>query len=249
MKNDSDSKNIEEYNQTNNLKNNSKSNSNTFSENYFSSSNSNNINNNNDNVNSDDNENDNDNDVDNEINHNIINLQSMSSDNSDHLAIIKLNKKFFTFDKKSYPEILKNKISKQEWEEIAVEATRIIGTAYGLKKDQENVFVPKWMNFITNLSLILIIVSNLLLLIYGKEKTNNIIIYIIAVIIIILVIFVNVLLIYYNGMRELEKEENLAYFINKEFVVYLKDLNKRYKNKAIFKYNDKKTQLECELLI
>ena len=173
----------------------------------------------------------------------------MSSDNSDHLAIIKLNKKFFTFDKKSYPEILKNKISKQEWEEIAVEATRIIGTAYGLKKDQENVFVPKWMNFITNLSLILIIVSNLLLLIYGKEKTNNIIIYIIAVFVIILVIFINVLLIYYNGKRELEKEENLAYFINKEFVVYLKDLNKRYKNKAFFKYNDIKTQLECELLI
>ena len=249
MKNDSDSKNIEDNNQTNNLKNNSKSNSNTFSVNYFSSSNSNNINNNNDNVNSDDNENDNDNDVDNEINHNIINLQSMSSDNSDHLAIIKLNKKFFTFDKKSYPEILKNKISKQEWEEIAVEATRIIGTAYGLKKDQENVFVPKWMNFITNLSLILIIVSNLLLLIYGKEKTNNIIIYIIAVFVIILVIFINVLLIIYNNNIELKKEENLVYFIKKGFVEYLKDLNERYKNKANFKYNEKKAQLECELLL
>ena len=149
MKNDSDSKSKEDNNQINDSKNDSKSKSNTFSQNYFSSSNSNNLNNNTDNDNDDDNENDND--VDNEIkiNHNIINLQSMSSDNSDHLAIIKLNKKFFTFDKKSYPEILKNKISKQEWEEIAVEATRIIGTAYGLKKEQENVFLPKWINLIT----------------------------------------------------------------------------------------------------
>jgi len=244
---ESDSKNKEDYSQTNNFKN-SKSNSNIESKNYFSSSNSNNDNNNNDN-NDINNEEENDNDIDNEINHNIINLHSMSSDNSENIAIMKLNKKFFTFDKKTYPDILMNKISKEEWEEIAVEATRIIGTAYGLKKEQENVYTPKWVNVITNLSFIMIIVSNLLLLLYGKNKTKNIIIYIVAIIIIIFVILVNVLLIIYNANIELKKEENLAYFIKKEFVEYLKDLNERYKNKATFKYNDKKTQLECELLL
>lgn len=246
---ESDSKKKEDNTHTNNSKNNSKSNSNTESKNYFSSSNSNNDNNNDYNNDIDNEEENDNNDIDNEINHNIINLHSMSSDNSENLAIMKLNKKFFTFDKKTYPEILMNKISKEEWEEIAVEATRIIGTAYGLKKEQENVFIPKWINLITNLSFIFIIVSNLLLLLYGKNKTKNIIIYIVAIIIIIFVILVNVLLIIYNNNIELKKEENLVYFIKKEFVEYLKDLNERYKNKANFKYNEKKAQLECELLL
>ena len=247
---ESDSKKQENNTQTNNSKNNSKSNSNTESKNYFSSSNSNSNNDNNKDYNNDiDNDEENDNDIDNEINHNVINLHSMSSDNSENIAIMKLNKKFFTFDKKTYPKILMNKISKEEWEEIAVEATRIIGTAYGLKKEQENVFLPKWINLITNLSFIFIIVSNLLLLLYGKNKTKNLIIYIVAIIIIIFVILVNVLLIIYNNNIELKKEENLVYFIKKGFVEYLKDLNERYKNKANFKYNEKKAQLECELLL
>ena len=72
----------------------------------------------------------------------------VNTDSSKNKAVMKCNQEFLTFDKKNYPLILRDIIQKWEWENIAVEANLVIGEAYHLRKLEENVEIPKYMNII-----------------------------------------------------------------------------------------------------
>ena len=72
----------------------------------------------------------------------------VNTDSSKNKAVMKCNQEFLTFDKKNYPLILRDIIQKWEWENIAVEANLVIGNAYHLRKLEENVEIPKYMNVI-----------------------------------------------------------------------------------------------------
>ena len=92
--------------------------------------------------------------IDNKDNINNFNTSNINSTNNDSQrdsnkkVIMKCNQEFLTFDKKNYPPILEDLISREEWESIAEDANLVIGNAYNLRKLEENVTIPKCMNII-----------------------------------------------------------------------------------------------------
>ena len=62
--------------------------------------------------------------------------------------IMKCNREYLSFEKKNYNPILEDYIPKWEWDIIAEEANCIFGNAYHLRKKEENVEIPKYMNMI-----------------------------------------------------------------------------------------------------
>ena len=61
---------------------------------------------------------------------------------------MKCNKEYISFEKKNYIPILEDYISKYEWEIIAEEANIVIGKGYHLRKSEEHVKIPRFMNII-----------------------------------------------------------------------------------------------------
>jgi hypothetical protein len=62
--------------------------------------------------------------------------------------IMKCNREYLSFEKKNYDPKLEDYIPKWEWDIIAEEANCVIGNAYHLRKMEENVNIPKYMNLI-----------------------------------------------------------------------------------------------------
>ena len=69
-------------------------------------------------------------------------------DENKNKIIMKCNQEFVTFDKKNYPSALENYLSRSEWESIAEQANLVVGNAYHLRKQEESVKIPKYMNVI-----------------------------------------------------------------------------------------------------
>ena len=86
---------------------------------------------------------------------------------------MKCSEKFFTFDKKTYPPILREYIPKKDWEQIALEATRVIGTAWLKKKNHEKVQIPKWMYMTSIITIILLLFYFITLYIFGNSSNEN----------------------------------------------------------------------------
>lgn len=168
----------------------------------------------------------------------------------DDLIYMKLSEEFLTFDKQSYgmnESKLKGVISESEWQNIAVEATRVIGTAYHQRKQQENISIPKFMDVIFWVMLLFSFVAFVFLIIYTKTESENEALFYIALILIILACGVVVVLMFYNYFRKLPKEEPLDYYIIEGMKQYTKELNQKYLRTAVFNYNPQRKQLECIL--
>ena len=80
--------------------------------------------------------------------YNINNINEIENNTSVKKVSMKCNKEFLTFDKKTYPIALHDYIQKWEWETIAEEGNLVIGNAFHLRKLEENVQIPKYMNVI-----------------------------------------------------------------------------------------------------
>lgn len=174
--------------------------------------------------------------------------EERSNNNEDSKTIIMAcDKTFLTFDKKTYPKALSGTITKEEWETIAVEATRVIGSAYHQRKQQENITVPKFMDVIFWIMLLFSFVAFVFLIIYTKTESENEALFYVALILIILACGVVVALMFYNYFRKLPKEQSLTYYINQGMKEYIDGLNKKYIKTAKFNYNEEKKQIECIL--
>jgi len=178
---------------------------------------------------------------------NINDNNNTNTDSSNNKAVMKCNQEFLTFDKKSYPPILRDIIQKWEWENIAVEANLVVGEAYHLRKLEENVEIPKHMNIIFWV-LFYFTLIDLILLIHASQYENSleIIIYIgLALILISCGIIIGFM--FYNYSRELQEEKKIDTFIIEGMEKYMSKLNRKYLNIATFKYNHDKLEIECIL--
>ena len=163
-------------------------------------------------------------------------------------AEMKLSLKFFTFDKQSYPQVLQGKISKQQWEQIAVEATRAIGTGWSMKKNAESIQLPKKMRIASYATIILLIIFFVLQFIHGSTKKDTKYLLIISMIAAIVALVLSFVLVIYNFVRTLPEEKSLNYYFEREMKKYLDGLNSRYRGKAIFRFNIDERQIECDLI-
>ena len=170
-----------------------------------------------------------------------------SQETQSRKIIMKCSEEFLTFDKKTYPSILQNYIQKWEWEKIAIEATRIIGTAYHSRKMQENINVPKFFDILFWCMLLLSFISFVFIIVYAKTKSENEALFYIGLVLISIACAVIIILMFYNYFRTLPEEKNIFYFISEGMKEYIKELNEKYENTAIFDYNAEKLQIECIL--
>ena len=163
-------------------------------------------------------------------------------------VIMKCNREFLSFGKKNYNPILEDYIPKWEWDIIAEEANCIIGHAYHLRKKEENVEIPKYMNLIFWIVFYFSLISFFFLIIYtNKENFNEIVIYSVLIIVIIVCIVIIVLMIY-NYARDLKEEKTIDEFIVSGMNEYIEVLNEIYLNVVSFKYNHNKLEIECTLI-
>ena len=162
---------------------------------------------------------------------------------------MKCREKFYTFEKKTYPSVLAEyNITKKEWEQIALEATRVIGTAWINKKHSEKITIPPWMNFSSLITLGILLIYFVTLYIYGSsdERINYLLTFSLVCIVFALVTSIGLAI--YNFVRELSTFYPFKDYIVKEFKGYLTELNQRYQNKASFAFNVDTMELECTLL-
>ena len=174
--------------------------------------------------------------------------QNESQPLNDLKVSMKCSEKFFTFDKKTYPPILREYIPKKDWEQIALEATRVIGTAWIKKKNHEKVHIPKWMYITSFITMILLVFYFVTLYIFGNSSKDNTFLLTLSMAAIIVGLILSFCLAIYNFVRQLGPSYSFKHFYMKEFIEYIKELNERYKNKATFVFNSDKMQLECTLL-
>ncbi len=185
-----------------------------------------------------------DEDNNNDINTDLNNINNMDSKKK---IIMKCNEEFLTFEKGNYPTILEDYISKNEWEIIAEEANSVIGNAYHLRKKEEVIKIPKYMNSIFWTVFFFCLIDYIFLILYTKnEKVNEIVIYS-ALSLILVSSGIIIGLMFYNYSREFQKEKTMDSFIIEGMNKYLDELNKRYENLAIFNYNHDKLEIECIL--
>ena len=161
---------------------------------------------------------------------------------------MKCNKEYISFDKKKYNPILEDYIPKWEWDIIAEEANSVIGKAYHLRKMEENVKIPGFMNLIFRIIFYFSLVDFIFLIIYTKNANfNEIVIYIALSLILVSCIIIIVLMIY-NYNRGLKDEKTIDEFILEGMKEYIDTLNEIYLNIASFKYNHQKLEIECTLI-
>lgn len=168
------------------------------------------------------------------------------NDNS-NVIIMKFNSKFLTFDKQTYPIKLHNKIQRDKWEQIALEATRSIGSAWVKKKNDDKIQIPKWMNISSCVSLLFGFIYFVCLFIYvDKDIYTLFIIGIVCMSISLLFMFV---LGVYNFIRRYHNEQPLRTYILKGIHSYISELNRKYSGVAVFNIDKDNLNLECKLLV
>ena len=169
----------------------------------------------------------------------------INTDSLNNKAIMKCNQEFLTFDKKTYPPILRNVIQKWEWENIAVEANLVIGEAYHLRKLEENVEIPKYMNIVFWVIFYFTLIDLIFLIpLSGYKNSPDLFIYLcLALILISCGIIIGFM--FYNYSRDLQDEKKIDVFIIEGMEEYMSKLNKKYLNTASFKYNHDKLEIEC----
>lgn len=162
---------------------------------------------------------------------------------------MKCSKKFYTFEKNTYPNVLAEyNISKQEWEQIALEATRVIGTAWINKKQSEKIVIPSWMNISSLITFVILLIYFITLYIYGSSDNRLNYLLTFSLVCIVFALVTSIGLAIYNFVRELSPFYPFKDYIVKEFKGYLQELNLRYQNKAYFDFNVGNMELECTLL-
>lgn len=158
------------------------------------------------------------------------------------------NPKFYTFDKHTYPPVLKDYISKYDWSEIALEATRVIGNAWSEKKKNDIVSMPRKMIIASYVTVFLLIFFFITLYIYGSSKENSTYLLVLSLISIIIALLMSFILAIYNYVRKLGPMYSLSHFINIGFNTFIKSLNKRHEGRLYFKFIQHPISLECVLI-
>ena len=162
--------------------------------------------------------------------------------------IMKCNREYLSFDKKNYNPLLEDYIPKWEWDIIAEEANCVIGNAYHLRKREEFVEIPKYMNLIFRIIFYFSLIDFIFLIIYtNHESFSEIVIYLALILVIIACIIIIVLMIY-NYIRKLKEEKSIDEFIEAGMKEYIDTLNEIYTNVVTFKYNHNKLEIEFILL-
>jgi len=163
-------------------------------------------------------------------------------------VIIKCNREYLSFEKKNYNPFLEDYIPKWEWDIIVEEANCVIGNAYHLRKQEENVKIPKYMDLIYWIIFYFSLVDFIFLIIYTNNQNFSQIVVYSAFGLIILSCLIIICLMIYNYVRKLKEEKTIDEFIIDGMKEYIDSLNEIYMNIVSFKYNHNKLEIECKLL-
>ena len=178
---------------------------------------------------------------------NDINTNNINNKENKKKIIMKCNKEFLTFDIKNYPSILQNYIPRNEWEAIAENGNNVIGVAYNLRKLEEYIKIPEYMNIVYRIIVFFSLVDFIFLIIYTtKEKVHEVIIYI-ALALMVVSCSIIIGFMFYNYSRELKEEKKLDEFIIEGMNEYINELNEKYSKVATFQYNHDNLDIECIL--
>ena len=178
---------------------------------------------------------------------NPIELQEINK-NSSKKIIMKCNRELLSFEKKNYNSILEDYIPKWEWEIIVEEANCVIGNAYHLRKKEENVEIPKYMNLVFRIIFYFSLVDLVFLIIYTNNKNFSEIVIYTALALVIIAVTIIIGLMIYNYFRALKEEKTIDEFMIDGMKEYIDALNEIYINIVSFKYNHNKLEIECKLL-
>ena len=178
---------------------------------------------------------------------NPIELQEINKD-SLKKVIIKCNRDYLSLEKKNYNPILEDYIPKWEWDIIVEEANCVIGNAYHLRKQEENVKIPKYMNLIYWIIFYFSLVDFIFLIIYTNDKNFSQIVVYSGLVLIIISCIIIICLMIFNYVRKLKEEKTIDEFIIDGMKEYIDSLNEIYNNIISFKYNHNKLEIECKLL-
>ena len=181
---------------------------------------------------------------------NPIELQEINLFNNNILkkVIIKCNREYLSFEKKNYNPFLEDYIPKWEWDIIVEEANCVIGNAYHLRKQEENVKIPKYMDLIYWIIFYFFLVDFIFLIIYTNDKNFSQIVVYSGLVLIIISCIIIICLMIFNYVRKLKEEKNNDEFIIDGMKEYIDSLNEIYTNIVSFKYNHNKLEIECRLL-
>ena len=163
-------------------------------------------------------------------------------------VIMKCNKEYISFEKKNYNPILEDYIPKNEWEIIAEEANIVIGKAYHLRKLEENVKIPGFMNIIFRIIFYFSLADFVFLIIYTKNANFNEIVIYFALSFILIACIIIIILMIYNYIRKLDEEKTIDDFIVEGMKKFINSLNEIYANIVSFKYNHIELEIECTLI-
>lgn len=161
--------------------------------------------------------------------------------------IMKFNSKFLTFDKKTYPNRLYGKIDRDKWEQIALEATRSVGSAWVKKKNDDKIQIPKWMKISSWISLVIGFIYLVFFFIFANNDVY--LLFILGIVCIAISVIFLFILGVYNFVRQYQEEKPLRTYILNGIHHYINELNRKYMHIAVFNIDKESLNLECKLLL
>ena len=174
-------------------------------------------------------------------------LPRSAKSEDEEVIVMKFNSKFLTFDKKTYPGKLHGKIQRDKWEQIALEATRSVGSAWVKKKNDDKIQIPKWMTISSWVSLVFGFIYFVFLFLF-VDKDVRLLFVVGTVCMAVSVLFMLVLGVY-NFVRRFHEEQPLRAYILTGIQSYINELNRKYMGVAVFSIDKESLNLECKLLL
>lgn len=158
---------------------------------------------------------------------------------------VHLSKDDLIFDRGTYDkDILKNDISKQDYDNIINEAEKIISSCWIKKRKYEEIKTPNWIYMLFLSSLICFIIY-MFLLFYSSRRKNGKALMILSIIFAIFGCIIAAMIVIYNLLRQITKQKNLEDFIAKDLNQFCKMINKKISNNLLFQFNKVEKSLEC----
>jgi len=168
--------------------------------------------------------------------------------NTSSKIIINSNIENYAFDKGTYREdYLNHIIEKNEYENILVNASKIMGNSWVKKRINDQIKLPKNVIILSIISIVLVIIYMILLYLSIFSENGKVMI-IISIVCVTISSMIALGLSIYNISRKLGKFKSLEQIIKVDLDGYLKEINKKYEGRLVFSYHEVNRWIECNIL-
>lgn len=158
---------------------------------------------------------------------------------------IKIIPNEFFFEQNTYKkEILKNDLTRREYDSIIEKANLILNQSKIKKKNYEKIRTEKWVFFISFFVIIFFLVY-IITLFYWPRRHNGYNLKNIGLTTSVLGLFLLIIIELYNLCYGLKKKKELKEFYYEPLMDFLYNLNKEYNGNIFFEFNFEEKELIC----